>query len=291
MASPLRFIGIAILVASPLPSNAAQHIADFPSQFTDQERAAAAVVSDPDTPAKPFGMVPPAYPKPALQARTEGTVLLEVLVDAKGRAAQMRVLQSVPGLDAAAKECVKHWGFEPGTKDGRPVATIVREPVFFRIGTDFRELAPPAHVTPAASLSAETRTVTTAAPGRIDGSRVLGGLTLDPEGADFTTWVRQWRDEVSRNWTAPQGAGTGIQGFVDVEFDVEQDGHVSSVRIVRSAGVPALDKAAENALRRSALPPLPAEFPAPRATMNVRFHYNEGAGTREETMPLSPALP
>ena len=102
---------------------------------------------------------------------------------------------------------------------------------------------------------------------------------------------RQWRDEVSRNWTAPQGAGTGIQGFVDVEFDVEQDGHVSSVRIVRSAGVPALDKAAENALRRSALPPLPAEFPAPRATMNVRFHYNEGAGTREETMPLSPALP
>jgi protein TonB len=104
----------------------------------------------------------------------------------------------------------------------------------------------------------------------------MGPLFFDPEGADFTGWMNHFKNEVYRNWIVPQPALMGFRGHVDIEFVVERDGRISSLRIVKSTGTPALDRAAQNALLGSRLMPLPADFRPPRITMQGGFYYNEG---------------
>ena len=58
---------------------------------------------------------------------------MEFLIDAQGEVVSARVIRSVPLLDAAAIATVKQWRFRPAVKGGRPVATIARAPVAFRI--------------------------------------------------------------------------------------------------------------------------------------------------------------
>lgn len=104
----------------------------------------------------------------------------------------------------------------------------------------------------------------------------MGPLFFDPEGADFTGWMNHFKNEVYRNWIVPQPALMGFRGHVDIEFVVERDGKISSLKIVKSTGTPALDRAAQNALLGSRLLPLPADFGPPRITMQGGFYYNEG---------------
>jgi periplasmic protein TonB len=106
--------------------------------------------------------------------------------------------------------------------------------------------------------------------------RQMGPLFFDPEGADFTAWINHWRNEVYRNWIVPQAVLFGFRsGHVDFEFTVERDGSMSSVRMLKSSGVRALDRAAENALRGSRFMPLPGDYRPPRVTIQVTFIYNE----------------
>ena len=104
----------------------------------------------------------------------------------------------------------------------------------------------------------------------------MGPLFFDPEGADFTAWINHFKNEVYRNWIVPQSALMGFRGHVDLEFSIERNGSLSGLRILKSAGTPALDKAAQNALLGSQLLPLPADYGPPRVTMQVTFFYNEG---------------
>jgi len=60
-------------------------------------------------------------------------VLVEILIDERGRVARARVLRSVPLLDAAALDAVRAWSFLPAEHQGRPGATIAWAPVTFRI--------------------------------------------------------------------------------------------------------------------------------------------------------------
>jgi TonB family protein len=109
-----------------------------------------------------------------------------------------------------------------------------------------------------------------------NGQQQMGGLAFDPEGADFTVWINHWKNEVYRNWIVPQPALLGFRGHVDIEFTVERDGSMSSIHLVKSAGQPAMDRAAENALKGGRFLPLPLDFRPPRVTINVSFFYNEG---------------
>ena len=104
----------------------------------------------------------------------------------------------------------------------------------------------------------------------------LAGLAFDPQGADFTLWINRFKDEVYRNWVIPEAARLGpARGHVDFDFTVERDGTMSSLRLLKSSGTPALDKAAEYALRGSKLLPLPKDYGLPSVTMQVSFHYND----------------
>jgi periplasmic protein TonB len=104
----------------------------------------------------------------------------------------------------------------------------------------------------------------------------MGPLFFDPEGADFTVWINHFKNEVYRNWLIPQAVLLGIRGHVDLEFTVERDGRVTGLKLVKSIGNPALDKAAANAIIASRFMALPSDFAPARVTMQVSFFYGEG---------------
>jgi periplasmic protein TonB len=107
----------------------------------------------------------------------------------------------------------------------------------------------------------------------------MGPLFFDPKGADFTAWINQFRSEVYRNWIVPTSVSLGARGHVDLEFRVERDGRLSMLRVVRSSGTPALDRAAANALRGGRFLPLPNDFRPAQVEIQVSFFYNAVPGS------------
>lgn len=90
-------------------------------------------VMDYDQPPRPIKITRPQYPQEAFVKKVEGTVVVEILIDASGRVVRARVIQSIPLLDAAALQTVYQWIFSPAIKGGRSVATVAHAPVQFRI--------------------------------------------------------------------------------------------------------------------------------------------------------------
>ena len=77
----------------------------------------------------------PDYPLPCKRRREEGTVLLNVLVQADGLPAAISLNRSSghPLLDRAALDAVRRWTFEPGRAAGAPVSSLVVVPVRFSL--------------------------------------------------------------------------------------------------------------------------------------------------------------
>ena len=76
----------------------------------------------------------PHYTEEALQAKIQGTVLLNCVVLADGTVADMQVVRSLDrGLDTQAVQALAQWTFEPGTKDGVPVLVRVSVDMEFRL--------------------------------------------------------------------------------------------------------------------------------------------------------------
>jgi protein TonB len=78
---------------------------------------------------------PPAYPALSRRIREEGRVILRVLVNASGSAAEVQVRDSSghPRLDEAAQRAVQSWRFVPARRGEEPVAAWVLVPVSFRL--------------------------------------------------------------------------------------------------------------------------------------------------------------
>ncbi|HET7217912.1 MAG TPA: M56 family metallopeptidase [Vicinamibacterales bacterium] len=80
--------------------------------------------------------VKPQYTAEAKQARIQGSVGLEAVVLDTGEVADVTVVKSldtVYGLDDAAVGALKQWLFEPGKKDGKPVAVRVEVEMTFTL--------------------------------------------------------------------------------------------------------------------------------------------------------------
>jgi TonB family protein len=70
--------------------------------------------------------VRPSYTTGALERRSTGSVVLEVIVTRDGAAGDIRVLRSLdPDLDEEAVKAVKQWRFVPGQLNGNPVDVVV----------------------------------------------------------------------------------------------------------------------------------------------------------------------
>lgn len=72
--------------------------------------------------------VQPHYPLRARAQGVTGTVVVEYIIDEKGKVHNPIIYQTTnPIFDAVALEAVKQWQFEPGQKDGKPVKVRVRQ--------------------------------------------------------------------------------------------------------------------------------------------------------------------
>jgi protein TonB len=90
-------------------------------------------VRDFDRGPRPLRVTKPVYPQEAFVKKVEGTVVIEIVIDASGQVARARIVQSIPLLDRAALACVREWLFQPALKQGHPVATVAMAPVSFHI--------------------------------------------------------------------------------------------------------------------------------------------------------------
>jgi protein TonB len=65
--------------------------------------------------------VSPQFPADALNARFQGVVIAEIVVDEAGRVRDATIVRSIPLLDDAALAAVRRWQFKPTTVEGRVV--------------------------------------------------------------------------------------------------------------------------------------------------------------------------
>ena len=87
--------------------------------------AADPVLPPPDEPPAAISMPRPSFPMAALRDGVRGRVVLRALITERGTVEVLRVLRSVPGLDAEAIRVVEsEWRFRPAQRDGRPVAAL-----------------------------------------------------------------------------------------------------------------------------------------------------------------------
>jgi protein TonB len=89
-----------------------------------------------------------------------------------------------------------------------------------------------------------------------------------------TDWQHSLAAWLAAHKTYPELARRrGIEGSVVLRFTAGRSGQVVSVSVVRSAGSPMLDSAAEALVRDATLPPFPAAMPQQTATVTVTLHY------------------
>ena len=78
--------------------------------------------------------VQPDYSEEARKAKLEGTVVLSLVVNERGRPQNLKILRALGlGLDEEAIGAVEKWKFKPGMKDGKPVAVMVTIEVNFQL--------------------------------------------------------------------------------------------------------------------------------------------------------------
>jgi protein TonB len=75
--------------------------------------------------------VTPVYPAIARNAGIQGVVVLEAVIDERGHVGRVRVLRSVPLLDAAAIDAVKQWRYTSTLLNGVPVPVLMTITVQF----------------------------------------------------------------------------------------------------------------------------------------------------------------
>lgn len=75
----------------------------------------------------------PVYPGDAQSAGVSGAVICEVTVGVDGTVTDVRVLKSVPLLDAAAVAAVRQWEFTPTLLNGKAVPVIMTVSVNFTL--------------------------------------------------------------------------------------------------------------------------------------------------------------
>jgi len=88
-----------------------------------------------DDPPVPLRPIRPKYPEIAQEAGIEGTVVVQVFVDERGRVKETVILKGIPntGLDEAATQAIRLVRFKPARQRERAVGVWISIPVNFRL--------------------------------------------------------------------------------------------------------------------------------------------------------------
>ena len=103
--------------------------------MVEQAENAMPIVEQPSAYASYLNNPPPDYPTVSRRLGEEGTVIIRALIEEDGHASIVQVEKSSGylRLDRAAEEAVKKWKFEPGKKNGIPVAMWHLIPIKFEL--------------------------------------------------------------------------------------------------------------------------------------------------------------
>jgi TonB family protein len=114
-----------------------------PHGVNDGPPSTATVAAEPDVPLRITGdvkapivirRVAPLYPKLAINARMNGMVIVECIIDKTGRVREAHVLRTTSTMfDQSALDAVQQWQFAPGSLHGQAVDTIFDLTVTFRV--------------------------------------------------------------------------------------------------------------------------------------------------------------
>ncbi len=88
-----------------------------------------------DDPPVPLSPIRPKYPEIAQEAGIEGTVVVQVFVDRRGRVKDTVILKGIPitGLDKSATQAIRSVRFRPAKQRERAVGVWISIPVNFRL--------------------------------------------------------------------------------------------------------------------------------------------------------------
>ncbi len=78
-------------------------------------------------------MILPNDQKDAKQAKIEGIVMVDLVIDDMGQAMKPEVVRGDRRLAKAVQKAMKLWRFEPEPKNGRPIIGRYTLPVTFKI--------------------------------------------------------------------------------------------------------------------------------------------------------------
>lgn len=76
----------------------------------------------------------PRYPEIARQAREQGLVIVEAVIDESGAVVRAEIVKGLRfGLNEAALDAIRRWRFEPATLGGKPVAVVYNLTINFQL--------------------------------------------------------------------------------------------------------------------------------------------------------------
>ena len=85
---------------------------------------------------------PPSYPQEAINAKQQGIVMLDVMVDAAGNVKSVgidpRKTNAPAALQTSALQAAAGWKFNPGSRNGKAVGGMVQVPVTYSLDDDMK---------------------------------------------------------------------------------------------------------------------------------------------------------
>ncbi|MBM4262502.1 MAG: energy transducer TonB [Deltaproteobacteria bacterium] len=115
-----------------------------------------------------------------------------------------------------------------------------------------------------------------------DGGGGRRSIPLETKEPQYVSYFTSIKRSIDANWKYPELAlQYGLQGRLIVEFDILENGHLESLRVIRSSGSALLDDEAVRAIRSAApFAPIPRWIEQKPLPITARMEYHDGRLTR-----------
>jgi len=240
----------------------------FLTQLSMSQEAAPVELSPDSAQVLLIRKVPPVYPPLARQARIQGTVVLQIVINKEGDVRDVRLVSGHPMLAPAAIEAVKQWKYQPYTQDGVAIEVSTNVRVNFNMAD-----------TPAVGTAGSVRSEIGAwvfTPGS------YGSQTARVSEAE----MRELRTSKIDPEYPPLALQQRIQGEVVLDVQINVAGDVENVKLI--SGHPVFVKPAIDAVKQWKYAPYVKDGTAMAAAGIVRMSFTIPAGESEGVVSEPP---
>lgn len=210
-----------------------------------------------DVPPKFVKRIEPKYPPQARESGISGTILVQVLVDKKGKVADARIYKDSGtnvGLEEAAIKAAKASEFTPAISDGQPIAVWIIYPYNF-LTKDKPSRIDKAKTSPTQSTQSEAPPTKEKQIDKVSTENKTGENLPSPD--EFVPYdvPPKFVKRVEPKYP-PLAKLSGITGTVFVQVLVDKNGKVRDVKIYKDSSTNAgLEQAAIDAAKASEFSP------------------------------------